>query len=109
MRRLWAYHAERFGGPRPSSHWWSSPRQLAWPMDAATTTLGVEPVWENATVAFLPSEASTATMEEATMKGKTKHSSRRTRTLLDEAGMQQVHLNAAGIDIGSEQHWVAVP
>ena len=29
--------------------------------------------------------------------------------MLDEAGLQQVHLNAAGIDIGSEQHWVAVP
>jgi transposase len=48
-------------------------------------------------------------LEEATMKSKTKRSSQRTRTLLDEAGMQQVHLNAAGVDIGSDQHWVAVP
>jgi transposase len=31
------------------------------------------------------------------------------RTALDKAGLQQVNLNAAGIDIGSEQHWVAVP
>jgi transposase len=48
-------------------------------------------------------------MEEATMKGKTDKRSRRRRAVLDEAGLRHVHLDAAGIDIGSEQHWAAVP
>lgn len=40
---------------------------------------------------------------------KTHKRSKRRRAALAEAGLSQVHLNAAGIDIGSEQHWVAVP
>jgi transposase len=48
-------------------------------------------------------------MEEATMKGKTDKRARRRRAALDEAGLRHVHLDAAGIDIGSEQHWAAVP
>jgi transposase len=51
-------------------------------------------------------------MEDANMKSKTSKThkrDRRRRAVLNEAGLQQVHLNAAGIDIGSEQHWVAVP
>jgi transposase len=43
------------------------------------------------------------------MKRKTRRRDRRQRAVLDEVGLQQVHLNAAGIDIGSQQHWVAVP
>ncbi|HKU39361.1 MAG TPA: IS110 family transposase [Polyangiales bacterium] len=43
------------------------------------------------------------------MKNKPNKRDRRRRAVLKEAGLQQVHLNAAGIDIGSEWHWVAVP
>lgn len=35
--------------------------------------------------------------------------SRSKRAVLDEAGLSEVHLDAAGIDIGSREHWVAVP
>ncbi len=69
----------------------------------------VEPVWENVTVASPLCEAPTKTMEDAMNKSKRGKRRSRQRALLDDAGLQQVHLNAAGIDIGSEQHWVAVP
>lgn len=43
------------------------------------------------------------------MKSKSSKRNKRRRAVLDQAGLRQVHLDAAGIDIGSEQHWVAVP
>jgi transposase len=48
-------------------------------------------------------------MEGATMKGKTDKRARRQRSMLERTGLAQVHLNAAGIDIGSAVHWAAVP
>ena len=43
------------------------------------------------------------------MKGKKDKRTRRQRAVLDEVGLREIHLNAAGIDIGSAEHWVAVP
>jgi transposase len=48
-------------------------------------------------------------MEEEAMNSKSSKRAKQRRALLEEAGLRHVHLDAAGIDVGSEQHWVAVP
>lgn len=42
-------------------------------------------------------------------KGKRGKRESKRRAVLSEAGLSEVHLDAAGIDIGSREHWVAVP
>jgi transposase len=50
-------------------------------------------------------------MKEPPVKGKPRARARRPRkhTRQEQRLLEKIHLNAAGIDIGSESHWVAVP
>jgi transposase len=47
-------------------------------------------------------------MKEISVKGKRQARTRRSRRR-EEQILEKIHLNAAGIDIGGESHWVAVP
>src|SRR3989304_6678574 len=94
-----------------------SARMLAWSGRRAaaplvTSALALDPVWKSAIpfAAFPPEASPTLTIDaEARMSQpqRRRRRSRRAETLPPE--LQHVHLNAAGIDIGAEAHFVAVP
>lgn len=94
------------------------PRLVAWLRDASrtplVTRLRVIPFRRIALCASPPSDAPNPMMKEPSVPDKQRPKTRRTKRNRTTAKQRQrflerVHLNAAGIDIGAEAHWVAVP
>jgi len=106
-------------GSRPSAQWWLDPVSQRGPWDAFENTTGdtpsVIPFKRIAALcASLSSDAPNPMVKETSVSDKQRPKSHRTKRKRTTAKQRQrflekVHLNAVGIDIGAEAHWVAVP